>query len=483
MEPAAGEAGGTSPARRAVLGLLILVLPAVQPARADELLPRLEPWPLAVRAGQSVAGRKTSRIAGPLFTAFELEEGVHGWALHPLLAHLRSQEASSFEFLYPLGLLRRGPAGWKLRFTPLLDVGRTHPAPAAATEAKPEGQGWSFLLAFGGRSDAGERYFGVFPLGGVAKQRFGRERLEFWLFPLFARSSDAHGFRRTFLLWPFLSWGSSDGRRLFRFWPFYGHDLSEGHYARRFLLWPFVHWRHERIGAFTERRIRLFLPFYGESLREHARSRFVLGPLFIHSENDRTGEESRTFLWPFLHVASRPPSQEFAGSSEVRIAPLFRRRVAPGMVRTGALLGAIERLVIRNEEDTLRRWRWLWVSRLETARWEGTGEQRVVRHLWPLLRYRNHVAADGAQRGRLAVPWIFPVDGEGWDRHWLAPLTLFERRWTPGQSRSDALWGLWRRRSTESEWAEAAGWLYRREGSPDGSASLRMLGLPVRSAD
>lgn len=470
-------------ARAVACALAVAALGSLSaPTQAQDLLPRLEPWPLWMRDATPVAGLRTTTALGPFFRSFETGDGRSGWALPPLFARVHEAGTSRFELLYPLGQLRRQSGETWLRFTPLLDLRSTRAsggAPGGTARSR-----WTFVLAFGGRAETGERSFGVFPLGGVARKRFGLERLRFWLFPLYASSEDATGFRRTTVLWPLFSWGSGGGRRLLRLWPFYGYDRREGTYDRSFALWPFVHWRREGIGGLGERRVRLLLPFYGDSVRKNARARFVLGPLYVEARNDLTGERSRDFLWPLMRVASRAPEGDFPGSSELRLEPLFRRRVGPEGVRTATLLGAVEHAWLSTEVRRRRGWRFLWVSRFDRTTELESGRERLRRDLWPFFRLEEERSAQGAVESRSArAPWLLPLRGEGWERSWLAPITLFEHRSRGEESRSDWLWGVLRSRRTAERSVDSLGWLVRHENRADGGQSLRLLGLPVVGSD
>jgi hypothetical protein len=452
---------------------------AAAPAPAEEGGAALDLWPLVVRDARPVAGLEATRIAGPFFERWHTPD-EEGFTLRPLLAGVREEEASRLEFLYPLGELVRREGSTRLRLTPFLDrTLRAEPVGEAAPAA--ERRGWTFGPAFGGRTEAGEPYFGIFPLFGVARERFGLERLEFWLFPLFARSRDASGYARTHVLWPFFSFGSGGGRRSLRVWPLFGTDVREGDFERRFALWPLLHWRRERIGdPALERRVRLFLPFYGETQRAHARSRFVLGPLYLHAENDLTGARRTDWLWPFLGVASRPPRDEDGGASELRVEPFFRRERAPGFRRTGSLFGAVRSTTLRSPELELDASHVLFVSRFERSLDRLGGRERVRRELWPFFRAAAARDADGSSASRSQAPWLLPLGGEGWLRHGLGLLTLFERRSVEDESRTDWLWGLVRSRSAPGYSLEAVSWLYRRETTPAGSR-LRILGIPFDS--
>lgn len=434
------------PARRLVplvAGLLAVLAPG-GPAAGFEL------WPLVVGDERPVAGIARRRAAGPLFESFELADGTRGWMLRPLLGGLEAGGRSRLEFLYPLGAFQRGEPGWSLRVTPLLDIqGGGGDGPEAADGTGTRRSAWTVGPAFGGRTPQGQRYGGLFPLGGVARERFGLARLDFWLFPLFARARHRDGFERTYLLWPFLSWGHGGGRRLLRIWPFYGHDVKQDRFERRFAIWPLVHWRNEDPGGPGQRQVRLFLPFYGESRSARARSQFVLGPLHLASENQQTGERSRAWLWPLVRFARRPARDGFAGSRELRVEPFVRRVKTPGSTRTRFALGAVERYVAEDDDGTRSGWRLLWISRFAHER-RADASEGWKRDLWPVFRYRAEHPADAPPRGRLTIPWLLPVGGEGFQRHWLDAVTVYERRWSDAESRNDWLWGLVRSQATPS---------------------------------
>jgi hypothetical protein len=426
-----------------------------------------------------VAGIATTRVAGPFFEAWTRESDTDpeawetGWTLRPLAARLED-DGTTLEFLYPLGQLRRDAEGTRVRVTPLVD----HVFDARETDAADDASGWTFLLAFGGRTREGSRYGGVFPLAGFAEQRFGLERLDFFLFPLFARGREASGYERVHFLWPFFSWGSGGGRRTLRVWPLFGSDVREGEFEKRFALWPLVHWQTERPGEADERRVRLVLPFWGETERRHARSRMLLGPLWIRAENDLTGARSTDVLWPFFRRSERPASETYGGSREIRVEPFYRHSVAPGRERTGTLFGLVERSRGREGELDFDSFRVAFAARFESARDESNGASLVRRELWPFFRYEDETGEGGRHAGFLRAPWLLPLRGEGFERHALGLFTGYERRWRDGERRTDWLWGLARSRDAAGYELDAVSWLWRVEGS-GGERRADLFGIPV----
>jgi hypothetical protein len=515
---------------RFVLGvaLSVALLALGVPAQADPAdaagRPFLGFWPLFVRDAQPVAGVEATRIAGPLFESWETTGGEPPawiapwesvWTLRPFAAGLTGPEhadggrVSNLELLHPLAEWRSRPERSSLRLTPFADRSvRFEPEarepearepearepearePEAreleASELAAEGSGrdrWTVGLAFGGRTGEGERYGGLFPLAGVAKQRFGRERIEFLLFPLFGRSRDRHGFVRTHVLWPFFSFGKGGGRSLWRIWPFYGRDVREGEWDRRFALWPFLHWRTERPGEPTERRVRLVLPFYGEARSEHARSRFVLGPLYMSAENDRTGARSLDIAWPFFRKAETPAREDFAGARELKVEPLFRLRLGPGYERVSHLFGLYDRQRSDREGVRFEALRVLFVNRFEHQEEVASGDSRTRRDLWPLWSQRERTWHDDAgephRSGRLYAPWLLPLGGESFQRNAAGLFTLYERRWLDDEVRSDWLYGMARSREAPAYELDALAWLLQRERVGEELPRWRVLGVPI----
>lgn len=456
--------------------LLALLATAAAEARGEVARP-LDLWPFVVRDARSVAGVRATRVAGPFFESWERSDGETGWTLRPLLARRQMGERNEIEFLYPLGSLRRDDSGHRLRLTPFYD--RSERNDNAGEENPARRKGWSFLTLFGGTTDDGDRYLGLFPLGGVILERFGLERLDFWLFPLFARARYPSGFQRTWLLWPFLSWGSGGERELLKVWPIFGRDVREGEFERRYAAWPFLHWRRERIGSGAEHRVRLLLPLYGDRRAAHTRSRFVLGPLYLHAEDDRNGATSTDLLWPLVRWARRPGPDGGVGARELRIEPLFQRRTTPGTTRTQLLVGSIDWFSARR--DTLRHsgLRLLFVNRFERLQDETLGLTRVRRQVFPLFRYGEDREGGVVSAGRLTFPWLLPLGGEGWNRHLLGLTLLYEGRWQEDETRSDWLWGLARRRVGRDYRLDALSWVARREREGEAPARWQLLGAPL----
>ena len=154
----AGIAGG-------LLGAALTALAAGSSAQSLDL------WPLVVRDARPVAGRQTTRIAGPFFERWSESAGREGeaqtgWSLRPLAAGLESEKVSRLELLHPLAGLRRTADRTRAWLAPLFDRTVEH-------DSARRGRRWTAGPVFGGRTEEGRRYGGVFPFAGVAHKRFG----------------------------------------------------------------------------------------------------------------------------------------------------------------------------------------------------------------------------------------------------------------------------------------------------------------------
>ncbi len=419
----------------------------------------IDVWPFYVADREPVAGVMSRRALGPLFESWSFEHDAENWrrisdgaefTVRPFFAKGQRDGFARTEFLYPLGRVQGQDYGTRGRLTPLASWG------AKGTEDRH--RYWTVGPFFGGRTEEGARYGGVFPLLGRGESRFGKEDFAFAMFPVFGRSRDHRAFDRTTVAWPFYSSGEGGGRELFRLWPFYGYDRREGEYERNFALWPFVFWRRDRAGQETERRARFVLPIWGESESAEARSVFYGGPLYMRTEHLATGAFSTDAPWPlFRHAVSPGPDGE-EPTRLWRFWPFVQWRRGPGFRETALLLGLVSWRSGESAGSQLRSRRFLFVSRFEDRFDPETGSRYRVRDLWPLFRKSERTDASGRTFGRIVAPWPIPLRGEGFHRHLLGLFTLFEKTYTENEERTDIAWGFARKRRKPGYRFTALGW-------------------------
>lgn len=404
-------------------------------------------WPLYGGDARSWAGVRESRAAGPLL-AWESTPALDSFALRPLLSTEREAGASRWDLLYPLAARRETgerSTAWLL----LLGAARRDAASARS----------ELLLGpvFRGRTADGRRYGGLFPLAGRFLGRLGFDRIDFALWPLFARGWRGD-YRETQLLWPFFAWGSGGGRSKLRLWPLYGVERVEGVSERRFYLWPFVHRFHERQDGARPSRGWYVLPLYGRRSAGSWQMRFVLFPLYARQwDTAQPGVGRLDLLWPLF---SR--STEGGGYGLLAVRPLFSRYRRHGESSVRALLGLVGRTTSRGQAHDERWWRLLWAGRI--GRRVDAAGSREWREVWPLFRSQRRSTTGGVEAGFLRIPYLLPLralEPDRYDRHWNKLFEIYSSRWLGQEARSSWLWGLREsRRAPGLRWVSWAGWLH-----------------------
>lgn len=127
-------------------------------------------------------------------------------------------------------------------------------------------------------------YRAVFPLYGDVRNRFGQDRWQWFLFPIWGRF-EKKGVTTTTAPWPFIKVVDGAGHRGLEVWPIAGRREKPGVTRTEFALWPLLY-RHQEGLDEPEPTIQAgFLPFY--------------------ALDRRPGYLSETFGWPFWGYVDR----------------------------------------------------------------------------------------------------------------------------------------------------------------------------------
>jgi hypothetical protein len=388
-------------------------------------------WPLF--SYDTFAGNREIEVFGPLFT-WKAGEASTEWGVRPLLYRTNdpAQELRRWEVIYPLGKYQVKEGDGKAYLVPfsLFRDEITAFAPARRERAS------SFLTAFWGKTDTGERYGGFFPLAGRLKQRFSRDEITFYLWPLYSRIEDNEEITwRT--PWPFFSrfGGAADGWYL---WPLWGHKEREGEYKKGFVLWPCYAYVDQDLDTDNPLSKRFYLPLYATMRSPRGRADLFLPPFFFHQWAYDDSFEKWEFPWPFVTVVNG------TGVRERQVFPLFRVRDEEQKKRRYVLwpLYKYEWDLMGNEVETVRRF--LLINKYRVVKDEQVGTEAVDANLWPLFDYRR----GGNGEVRFSVFSLLPLHDEGLERT-LYPLVRVYRynRTAQGETLADFLWGLYRRRT------------------------------------
>ena len=186
---------------------------------------------------------------------------------------------------------------------------------------------WRFRLfpfIYAGRTQEGEDYAAVFPLGGTIRDFLVFHETSFVLFPIYAEGRSPTGVEMRTILWPFYLTRHGERIDQFRLWPFYGTAERRNLHATgrsRFVLWPI--WSDTASTGEIEGSGFVLFPIFGHSRFEREKrgveeSWSVIPPLFLYARGD-DGYRKLLAPWPFIRFIDND------GLRERHIWPLWGR--------------------------------------------------------------------------------------------------------------------------------------------------------------
>ncbi len=282
-------------------------------------------WPVYVRRTTAESNVTAEQWLGPLIYRQSGPEESYG--LRPFFQETPAGAREHGNALYPFFTWQREGAYRSFSFFQLVNS-RTD----AADTAHPDQHFdvWPFYFSREAK-DPAESYRALFPFGGTIKNRFGKDRISFVLFPLYAHTEKS-GRQITHAPWPFLRFIGGEGYHGFEFWPLFGHSAHAGDYERQFYLWPLVYQSTTNLSESTPDVKTGILPFYTRDTGPGYISETYAWPFFgyAHRTMPYRYDEQRYF-WPFL-VQGR-------GDDRVvnRWAPFYTHSVIKGSDKTWLL--------------------------------------------------------------------------------------------------------------------------------------------------
>lgn len=374
---------------------------------------------LLVAAGATAWSRVTVEDLWPLYVRSEAagaESDVDREYLWPVWQWVRDTTTEDF-FFRPLGNTRGGPGDrrqldllWPLyatRRSGERTVTQILPLVYGQEQDGDEPSSRFLLLPvyFTHRQDEELRERVVFPLYGHLEDRFNRDTVDFWLFPLWlhTRKGDYTG---TNVCWPFYGHGLGEGKDYRRIFPLWGRREDSGKSVRSFYLWPLVH--HARFDLDREEPGRSFylFPLYGYSHSAQSRTTSVIPPLFNFQRSHDGRSRHTDAPWPFIQRRVSPAVDAW------RVWPLAGSERTPDSHR-GFTLWPLVQWGSREEVGLRHHWEFvtpMWYSRADDYS-DGTGLRRL--DVWPLVSYVRD--RHGDWRWRLINPLPI-VEPEGLER-------------------------------------------------------------------
>ncbi len=408
-------------------------------------------WPLSVRGEKEATGNTENwQAVGPLFFNTKSAGNIQYQGIRPFYLH-RSDDHSTYEestFLYPLYTSRRDQDSVHWTVFNLINHSRTstNPANHSATTA------FDIWPVYFSRetTELETSYHAFFPIAGTIKSRFGYDRLQWKVFPLYWQTERA-GVVTTSSPWPFIKHRTGNGHQGFAIWPLFGHAEKPGDYRHQFYLWPLIYKNESHLSESTPTVQQGFLPFYTHEQSADAISKNFLWPFFGYTkQREPVAYDEKRYFWPFL-VQGRG-DEHYVN----RWGPFYTHSIRKGVDKKWFLWP-----LIRQEQWTAdgliqTKQQFAWFLYWSVQQRSAQNPQLPAAHktfVWPLLSSWDNGA--GRKQAQFPSPlrMFFPANDKV--RHLYTPLFAlyrFDQR-SPEDVRHALLWNAisWHRTSTKRE--------------------------------
>ena len=157
-------------------------------------------------------------------------------------------------------------------------------------------------IAWSGKKE--NNYFSLFPIWGTLKNKYGKEEINYLLFPLYLETKKKNSTNKHFL-WPFIS--KVEGKYVsgFKLWPLFGYErkLDEKQLTvvkeSKFFLWPFYASKKNMIGGLNLEET-IYFPFYLSSNSALHKSKTYLWPFFNIYTDKISNQTTYNMPWPII---------------------------------------------------------------------------------------------------------------------------------------------------------------------------------------
>ncbi len=289
----------------------------------------------------------------------------------------------------------------------------------------------------------------VFPLAGQFRNYWARDRIRFFLWPLFVHSEQGTGedYNEIYsLVWPITGYYRGPRVSGFRLWPLFSHVSKEDEFSRSYWLWPLGHRRVGQMSRDDPRQedITLFIPFYARFRQPNVSLDMVFpfyGRLEVHRRistgyflaiyNRETNTRDMTvedrFLWFVVRSKRALPDadpEEVAPRAMLGggVFPFYLRTQGQNRVRK-SIMWPIHQYHETQEADHLRRRSFILPFYSNRVRDYEDGRKQVSRKYFPFLRYRQNVEGDEQTNVLQLLPF---ADVRALGRSWAPLWTWYE---------------------------------------------------------
>jgi hypothetical protein len=390
-------------------------------------------WPLSWELGRE------KNYLGPL-VSYDKEDENERLTIRPFFSH-DSAGGGSYSLLWPLGSSENN----KSQMIPFY----THHAADGEEDT-------SILLFFWGKSKE-KSYGGFFPFYGQLYNRFGKDEMGFFLWPIYSYVK-SEGATRTNVLWPFfsVSSGTEDG---FKFWPFYGYRNRGEEKKSSFALWPVFHWGERDADLGDPKKVFWAFPFYMRTTSRTTEQRSVLFPFFSYYKSPE--RESLAAPWPF-YFYTKGEEENTLG-----IWPPYTHR-SRGKDNTYTYLWP----VYRDSEWYVKDQRYVDKRLLIYLGRYSDDDRGKFATFWPLFEYR-----DSKEKAAFFFPSLLPFRNEKFDRIVKPLITLYEYRREGSMRTSNYLYGFYTKEEKGESWKRRLAFLFELKKAPEGYGFELLSGL------
>jgi hypothetical protein len=391
-------------------------------------------WPLSWELGRE------KNFLGP-FVSYEKEDANTRLTIRPFVSRT-SAEGGSYSLLWPLG----GGTENKSQFIPFY------------THSTFDGQDdMSVLLLFWGKTKEEKRYGGFFPFGGRLYNRFGKDEIGFFMWPLYSYVK-SEGATRTNVLWPFFS-TSSGTEQGFKFWPFYGYRNRGEEKKATFVLWPIFYWGERDADLGDPKKVFWAIPFYLSTTSRTTEHKSVLFPFFTHYKSPE--KEYLDAPWPFYSYTRGEDENAFS------IWPPYTRR-SRGRDNTYTYFWP----VYRDSEWYLKDKRYVDKRLLIYLGRYADDDRGKFAAFWPFFEYR-----DSTERTDFFFPSLLPFRNDTFDQIVKPLITLYRYKREASVRTSNFVYGFYTKEEEGERWKRRLAFIFELKKEPEGYSFELLSGL------
>ena len=249
---------------------------------------------------------KEKTFFGPFFK-YEKTDSIKIYAFRPLFYYKKNYELkfSSIDIVYPV--IGYSKDNQQTQFNALFRLVKYSSFTSYDSTVEKTFEIFPILdTTWGGNKE--KNYFSLFPLFGSIKGKYSKEKINYFIFPLYMKTVKKNSYN-THFLWPFFSKTSGKYSTGFKIWPLYGYTKKVDNETlltvkeSKFYLWPFFTFKKDQtLGINLEENN--YWPIYLSSNSELYSSRTWLWPFFNVYENKLTGQKTYNMPWPIIQYKS-----------------------------------------------------------------------------------------------------------------------------------------------------------------------------------